>query len=280
MNIRRTLPRLAFCLSIPLALAPAAACGGDDDGGASDAGPADASGQVDAARQADADLSADATPADLACLGDPLPTSAPATVSVSGEVFTLQQLQQQPVSGALVSARRLNNVELDTDTTGADGLFTVSASTNNKPLNAYLYATKAGFLPTREYPPTPIAGDLTDAPVPLLTQALLDALAVFAGQVDQDPANGVMFVVAADCSGNPIEGATISSEPAAGTVVYGDDDGFPDVNATSTGAQGLVFLFNVPPGAVVVDADVNGSSLREHTVRSVGGEITATAVLP
>jgi hypothetical protein len=272
----------SWSLSFALALA---ACGGDDDGGGgSDGSTADAAANFDAAPRPDAEATIDAMPADLSCLGDPLPTEAANPVSVSGMVFTIAGGAEQPVEDALVEARRISNDNvLDDNGTGGtptDGTFTLSANTAGNPLEAYLYVTKEESLPTRVYPPMPIAGDLVDVPVPLLDGELLALLTLLAGNIDQDPGNGVIFLVTVDCAGNPAQGATVTADPAAGEVIYAADNGFPDVEATATGAQGLTFLFNVPPGAVTVNAVAAGQELLAHQVESVAGEITATVVVP
>ncbi|HUS68096.1 MAG TPA: hypothetical protein VMZ28_26365 [Kofleriaceae bacterium] len=288
MRLRRLLPVLtAFSLGVL-----ATACGGDDDGGGSvaDAAPPDATPDPP---RADAAPPTDARPADVTCVDEELPDTAPDNVNVDGNVFTIDQLEPQPVQGATVAAHAAaddpTDPALDMDNTDAEGLFSITAATGGVPSDAYLYATKNGFLPTRLFPPLPVASDIPMAPIPLITTDLLNTLMLFTAGLDQDPEKGILVVIVADCEDQPAAGATVSLSPAGGDIIYANAMGLPDTDRTTTSDQGLVFIFNAPTGAVTVDAEVGGESLHEHVVTVVGGaaedteydgEITATAIQP
>ena len=270
-------------LSVSLLLLCSAACGGDDDGdggSVSDAG-IDASAVVDAAPRADAMPPVDARPADLTCAGGDPPTVAEDPVSLSGTVFTLMNLAETPVQGATVAAftRGAEDAALDSDTTDAEGVYELSAATGGVPLDAFVRAEEDGYIPTRVYPPTVVATSLADVPIPLLDQNLLQTLTFFAG-VDQDPELGIVLLVVADCEGTPIEGATVSSTPAAGDIVYANEQGIPSADQTATAGQGIAYLFNVPLGEVTVGGSKSGQDLAEHAVDVLATEITATVILP
>jgi hypothetical protein len=267
---------LAVCSLIPLV----AACGDDDGGGGGD--PADAAASADAA---DPDIDAggggdaDAMPADLTCLGNPLPTEAANPVTLSGSVFSIDIGGQDPVEGAFVELRRAaNDRVLDDNVPGgtpADGTYSLSGRTRGNPLLAYVRSEAEGLVTTRLYPPIPVTTDVPGVPVPMFTPLVVNFLSP-----DQEPENGIVLVIVLDCSGMPVPGATVSSDPEAGDVVYADDTGVPDTGATSTGAQGLAFLINVPAGPVMVNATSGGEDLLAHEVESVPDEVTTTIVLP
>jgi hypothetical protein len=274
----RIWPASSFALSSLLILA--VACGGDDDDEGEGGGAADAAASIDASGGvADAAGQPDAMPADLSCLGNPLPTEAVNPVTVSGSVFTVDAGGQSPVEGAVVQIRRSNNDRvLDSNGptgTPADGTFSLTANTRGAPLDAYLRATADGFVTTRLYPPFPFSADTAGVPLPIFNPVILEFLAP-----DQDPANGLLFVIVVDCSGNPIQGATVSSTPEAGQILYASNTGVPDESATSTGSTGLVYLINVPAGPVTVSASAMGEALLDNDVMSVAGEVTTTVVLP
>ena len=287
--------RLHRLFPVLTALSLAAACGGDDDGASADAAP-DANRQPDAAPHIDAAPPTDARPADVSCVNDALPTEAPDPVTVDGNVFTIDMLEPAPVQNAQVEAHAAADdpmdPALDMDNTDADGLFSITAATGGVPSDAYLYATKNGFLPTRLYPPLPVASDIPMAPIPLVTNDLLSTLGLFTGGIDQDRLKGVMLLIVADCADQPAAGATVSLSPGGGDIIYASAMGLPDTDRTTTSDSGLVFVFNAPTGDVTVDAEVGGESLYEHVVHVVGsedtgdpadpydGEITATAIQP
>ena len=256
------------------------ACG-DDDGSGTDGDDADAAVQADAAGQPDSGPTPDpdAMPADLGCIGDPLPTEAVNPVTLNGAVVEINVGGQSTVDGAIVELRRASNDRVMDDNapggTPADGSFSLSGRTRGNPLLAYLHSSADGLVSTRVYPPLPLSVDLAMVPVPMFAPAIIGFLSP-----DQEPENGIVLVALLDCSGNPIQGGTVSSTPEAGEVVYAGDDGIPDPGATSTGVQGLAFLLNVPPGPVTVEATASEMALLGHEVASVGGEVTTTVIVP
>ncbi|HEU5055161.1 MAG TPA: carboxypeptidase-like regulatory domain-containing protein [Kofleriaceae bacterium] len=275
--------RCFWLLLVCSLLAVAAACGDDDGGGGGDGDgdPADAAAAADSSPpEPDAGAVPDAMPPDLACLGNPLPTDAANPVTLSGAVIGIDVASQgEPVEGAIVELRRAaNDRVLDDNAPGgtpADGTYSLTGRTAGNPLVAYLHSTADEFVTTRLYPPIPVTTDVPMVPLPMFSPLVVSFLSP-----DQEPDNGIIVIIVLDCSGQPIPGATVSSEPAAGEVAYADDTGVPDSGATSTGAQGLAYLLNVPAGPVVVSAQSGGEDLLAHEVESVPEEVTATIVLP
>lgn len=273
-------PRCATALAVSSLAVLLAACGDDDQ--------SDGAGQADAAARIDAsgglpDAAAgepDATPADLSCLGNPAPTDAPNTVTLSGTVISIDiGGQTPPVENAMVELRRAANDRILDDNrpggTPADGSYSLTARTRGTALEAYVHASKTGLVTTRLYPPLPIFTDVPMVPVPMFDPLIVSFLSP-----DQEPDKGIILMLVLDCSGQPVQGATAMSTPEAGDIIYADDMGVPDQAATSTSASGLAFLINVPAGTVNVNATASGEALLAHDVASVPDELTTTVVLP
>ena len=76
---------------------------------------------------------------------------------------------------------------------------------------------------------------------------------------------------APDCLGDPL---------SPGEFVSYTEGFVPSPDATSTDGSGAVYVFNLPPGNVEVDATIDGYSLREHTIEVRANVITITSVIP
>ncbi len=272
--------RSTWSLAVCSLLALAPACGDDGGGDGDTSDHPDAASSIDASPVIDATVGEpDAMPADLSCLGNPAPTEAPATVTVSGSVFSIAIAGQDPVEGAIVQLRRAaNDRNLDSnapDGTPADGSYSLTGRTRGTALDAYLRSTADGLVTTRVYPPLPIFLDVPMVPVPMFDPIVVNFLSP-----DQEAENGIVLILVLDCAGQPVQGATVMSTPEPGGIVYTDESGVPDQSATSTSASGLAVLVNVPAGTVTVNATAMGETLLGHDVASVPGEVTSTAVLP
>lgn len=282
-------PRLA----LTLLLAPIAACGGDDGGGiVPDAEIADGPAAPDA-EVPDAEPTAPpdaAPPADLACANDPLPTTASDPIIISGNAYTASTAGQAALQGAIAEAFQVGSATvLASDTSDVDGLYTLTIPNSGMaPIDGYVKGTfsPAGtYKDTYLYPPFPLAADTDQAPLLFITPSTMNLLGFVSG-TSQSTSHGFFGVLVIDCAGNPVAGATVSVSPSSSTagavtkIVYVGDNNIPDQALTSTGANGLAFVFNVPTGDVVVDAMTDGGSLREHTVTSTADAITTTAVAP
>lgn len=263
-----------------------AACGDDDGNGGNvaDAAVIDASGdEADAsttpdAAVADAMPTPDAQPSNLDCAGDPLPDTAPMTLTVSGVV---QNVLGNGVAGATVEARRTaDDALIDTSgPTAMNGAYTLTEDdTGQVPLEAYLVATHDQNRTTYIYPPVPLASDQADVPVIMLDSFFYDLL-LDAADPPQNPDNGVVTLVVVDCDGNPVEGAVVTSSTSS-QVVYGDDTMFPNDSYSATSPSGIAYIYNVPPTETEVGASVSGVDLRAHTVGSVPGAVVTTAIIP
>ena len=211
------------------------------------------------------------------CVNDALPTTAPALVTVDGQILG-NALSPSPISGAIVTAFKTGVAEsLAVDTSNTPGFYAVSITTGSTPVNGYLRAIASGKVDTYAYPARPLAANLTTN-VLMPSQSELDFLAGLVS-VTQSASNGFIGVVVGDCSGNPVAGATVSTNPG-GTVKYNSAGGAPSGTATSTADDGVAYVFNVPADNVTVRANGGGETLREHAVNARAGKVTLTEIQP
>ncbi len=262
--------------------------GGDgaiDSASTSDAGDAGAVDVTFDASDAPIEAAPDSTAADgsdgeagtdpFACLGQPLPTTAPATVHVQGAVGDANFMA---VAGATIDAFVGSSVTSSgTAISAADGTFAIDLSSGGVPLDAYLRATKTGFFDTYHYPAYPIATSPIGFTVQLIDTATFTGFALLSG-VTPDASKGSMLLVAADCTGTGVAGATIGVAPA-GTLVYLRNRR-PAPLASNTDSDGAAVVFNVPPGQVTVSASVGGTTLRSHVVTVRANTVTRTSIRP
>ncbi len=210
---------------------------------------------------------------DLPCLGEAFPTTADDPVTFSGMVANGTTL----VAGATVELSPIGGAALDTDTSSGTGAFALSVATGGDPLPYVLHSSAMDYWDTYAFPPRPLVADVSNAPIPMYTPANVSAAAALVSETQQG-GNGVLLIRVLDCDDQPIAGATISTD--SGETVYYTVNLLPTTSATTTSADGIAILFNVPPGDVVVDAAIGGTSLREHTVEVFADSATVTTVIP
>jgi hypothetical protein len=210
------------------------------------------------------------------CLGEPLPTTAANPITVSGQAQA-GAFSPTALTSALVTAFATGTAEsLAVDTTDAGGLYSLTVATGGVPLNGYVRFQKGGYITTYGYPAVPlVASAIQNVLVPTATE--IDVLEL-ATDVTQPAGKGFIGVVVVDCAGDPIQGATVSTN-GGGTVRYNAGT-TPSSTATSTAADGVAYVFNVTPGDVIVSATGGGHVLRAHTVNARADAVTLTEVMP
>ena len=209
------------------------------------------------------------------CLGQPLPTTAPASITVSGTTKS-NVLMPMALAGVEVIVSRTGTDTLGVDTSSAPGRFSISVATGGTPVDGQLQLKKSGYLPTYAYPSRPMAAnDSTN--VLMLTSSELTGLSVAAG-ITLQAGKGLIGVIVEDCSGNTLAGATISSNPP-GTVRY-NAGGLPSQTANATAADGVAYIANVTAGNVTIMATASGHTLRQHVVNARADAITLTSIQP
>ncbi len=264
----------------------AAACG--DDGGAT----VDAPKIIDAALP-DAPPDAyvpDAPNYDFSCLNNTAPTTATATIALSGiaqEVFINGMSPGiRAASGVSIQACKGNCAgQNDLGTVGptpagptppAGSYMTAAVTTSGTPLAGYLIATKTGNRTTYVYPASPLVANQAGVPVIMLTNQLVQGLALLG--ITQAPANSMLAILVTDCAATPvgIGGATVTVTQN-GTGV---GDAPFDASSFDPQGQGAWFITNVPPGDTTVSATYNGMTFRAHVVGATAGTTTTTQVKP
>ena len=220
-------------------------------------------------------------------MGNSAPTTAPATVTITGggapaqmlfattdiEVTPPMSIKAVPVQNAKIAGFRIGGAAQGMDTSDAmgDWSFMMPGVT---PIDGYIAATKAGHRNFRLYPPSPVAADATMPPMLLLNEQTFGLL-VQLSQKKQDPENGTVGLAVLDCANIPVSGAMISVKQ--GTTEYADADHVYDVGQFQ---PGLYFIFNVPPGATTVTATYNGMTFRAHDIDVIKATTSTTGVKP
>jgi len=211
----------------------------------------------------------------FACLGQTLPTTAPPAIAVTGRVTDI--VTHNPVSNASVFAFRTGDTTtVAADTSSTPGDYIVSIPTGGTPLDGYLRVSASGFMSSYAYPAQPLRADTVNDIV-MITPTEFSLLAA-AASITPQAGKGFIGIVVKDCTGAPISGATVTTNPA-GTVLY-NVVGVPSSSASSTAADGIGYIANVTAGDVVVRATASGHTLRQHTVNARADAITLTEIRP
>ncbi len=211
----------------------------------------------------------------FACLGQALPTTAPATIVMTGQAADI--VTHGPVSSAPVFAFRTGDTTtLAADTTNTPGFYSLTISTGGSPVDGYLRVTQSTYMTTYAYPAQPLRGDTVNN-ILMVTPTEFSLLAAAAGITPQ-AGKAFVGVVVKDCTGAAITGATVTSTPGA-TVLY-NVAGVPSSSATATATDGIAYIANVAAGNVTIMATASGHTLRQHEVNARADAITLTEIRP
>ena len=85
------------------------------------------------------------------CLGQPLPSAAPAGITFTGQTKS-GRLSQNALSGVEVIVSRTGTDTVGADTSSASGLFSISFLTGGTPVDGHLQLKKSGYLSAYAYP--------------------------------------------------------------------------------------------------------------------------------
>lgn len=261
--------------------------------------PADAPKIIDAAIDAKPiDAPPDAQTFDFSCLDMPLPTTATATITLSGSVQVLTfnggTPVLTPVADAKVDACKVgaanctgaNHFGLQATSAALSGAWSIGPVTTvpaAQPLDAFVHMTPpaaSSQRPTSVYPAQPFVANQGTIPVITFTDGMGGSFALiqaFAGH-QQNPANGLVVIAVTDCASKPLKGAIVHVKQNGAEVGQ-----IFDASALSAMAGGGFIVFNVPPGPVDVSATFMGMDFRVNpvqTVTSVAGEDTFTQIRP
>ncbi len=286
-------PRFARVTTVGVSLvalllgAAASSCSSNDTSGAGGGGTTGATSATKGATNgatstvvtgSGASVTSTGTGAGFECVGAPLPTTAPAMVLLGGTTTTAGLSGQMPLATVSIELfEGTSTTPAKTATSDAQGLYSVMVATSGAPVDGYVHGTKATYIDSYLYPPAPIAADVSNAKLLLITAGTFNLLQTFAS-VTQTAGNGFMGIVVNDCNGMPVTGATVSTVPA-GTVRY-NSGGIPSNTSMVTDTDGVAYVFNVPAGDVTVQASAGGNTLRAHVVNARADVLTTTVVQP
>lgn len=218
----------------------------------------------------------DANGAPYGCLNAPAPTTADDPITITGTVKTA--LEAKPIAGATVTGHLVSlpspvfTVSVDSTTH-----FTRSQATAGAPVGLYLEVAANGYATGYYYPPHALTHDY------YIDTILWDQTdsGTFAGlaQATFDPSKSQMFVTVGDCNDTPVAGATVTVTPPGAVVRYFANHQ-PSTTAAATDSQGLVFIANLPPGNVAVNATANGMTWKTVNAQSIAGTFLAITIQP
>lgn len=207
------------------------------------------------------------------------PANVPAMLTLSGTTSERGLSGTSNTAGVTITAYRVSDdMVLATATSDAQGTYALHVTTGGAAVDAYLKASKSGYVDIYLYPAQPYFADDTDGAINMMTPSNKDLLNNFASG-GQQAGKGMVGLAVFDAQGNPVSGATISGTPAGGTVRYNGSNGLPSGSATSTSADGVAFLFNAPE-TVTVTASKAGMAFHAHVIKARADKFTTTSIAP
>ena len=268
-----------------LLAAPVMACSSSPSGGADDGDGVDGGNGV--VVDPPTPVGPDVEP-DFGCKNQPPTVNAVDPIVLAGKVTGVTLAGLSPVDAADVALFRAGEpvVLARTHSAGGGAFSTGNVASAGHPLHAYLKATKDGYRTSFFYPPTPFADSAANLVVPFISDGAFDAVRATLGATQDDRHNGVLLVEVVDCSGNPLNGATLTVHRGNSPNELGQQF---DLGTIVPGAKGVFLVFNVPDGKVFVSASYLGTQLPEHDVMvrandpdcdSPKGTLTSTIVRP
>ncbi len=212
---------------------------------------------------------------DYSCAVAVLPTTAPAMVAFDGTTIELLLGATSQAPGVPIKIYDgASTVPLFSVATDAVGAFHVVLSTGGIPVDANVRFLDGGAF----YPKRPVSDPQVPGYLYRMTPQTFASFQAGHGVV-QASGNAFIVVRVTSCSDEPMVGASVTTDPA-GTVRYDFELEQPSSSATSTGIDGLAFIYNLPPGDVAVHATSAAHDLRSHTVTAGADVMTVVAIGP
>jgi len=207
------------------------------------------------------------------------PPVVPQSIALSGVAAERSLSGETAVEGVTMAAfaSSAETTQLASATTDAAGMYTITVMTTGAPLDGFIKATKSGYLDVYMYPASPFITDSTDASVNMMTATNRDFLSNLASG-NQMAGKGLIGLQIRDAAGNPVTGATVSSTPASPAYRYTGSNGLPSGSATSTSADGVAFMFNMPAGPITISATKSGKTFKSHIVLARADKFTTTSI--
>lgn len=243
------------------------------DGGSSGG---DGSGGGDA-RMADGP-GADAAPA-FACAGQPFPTTAPPSITLSG---TVEAGPNQPIAGDVVDGiDAMTGGQFFNAVSDPNGVFGMTVNTSNRAIQGYLMTQNGPTSPSQYYPAHPF--DATDQTIVIYcyTPSMLQQIYAAAGAPYNS--NNVTFLITIiDCNGKPVAGARLQGAGGNLGVIRYVQNGVPSQNATMTDTSGEVLVLGVPPNNAFTNFNAvgpGGEMFRTYQYPSIPPSTQVTAII-
>ncbi|HEY4238775.1 MAG TPA: hypothetical protein VGM88_03135 [Kofleriaceae bacterium] len=260
-----------------LALAPLAACGGDDGNSNPDGHVVvPDSPPIDTAPNPDTPAIPDAMQYDFSCFGMSNPTTADDPITVSGAAQYLdiatQGLAAMPDAAIDTFVVGDDDAPIDSTETDATGDFmTGDLATGGEPLNIYAKATKDQYRDTYVFPPGPVAADLANVPIITFQNSTFSIILNVLGTSQDDMHDGMLIFLVTDCSNNLVSDATVTVQQDGASA--GDTQPLQ-------GYDGAYLTTNVPPGDVDLTIMAEGKTYPTHTIQAFIGADSITTVRP
>ena len=225
----------------------------------------------------ESDASTPPMPSEKLC-GAALPMSAPASIGISGSADLVTAQGSVAADGASVELwTRGAPQPLATDTTDG-GDFSVTAATNNAPLDAYVHVAMAGFTSTYFFPTAPFSSNIVLGPtLPVFEPTAFDPLY----ETDpQEPSTGIVFVMMEGCAAEGgVTGATVAVSPAGSSIVRYLGDGDTMLLAPTSRTSGAI-ISNVPAGDVTITTSNGTRPLRTGRARVFTNSMSIVDLFP
>ncbi len=258
---------------------PNADAGSPEDAGV-DAGPS----QICLPDTVDAGTSSDAGwdgGYDFSCRGRAATRGGQAELVISG-VTTRAGFARSAMAGIQVDLLSATGTVLASNTSSDAGTYRLTFDAGCEPVNGEVRATHpspdAGFYVSYSIPAAPWIRDRSSLEIFMFDTPTSMLVAALAGITITD--GGVLALHIADCEGNPVIGAVISTAGDAGVVRYVGAGGLPSSTATATSTSGDALVFNLPGTRVDVTATLDGGLVGTRTVPVHPNAVSGSTIMP
>ncbi len=136
----------------------------------------------------------------------------------------------------------------------------------------------AGYFVSWSSPPAPWIRDRERLEMVLFDTSTSALAAALAGVTIVD--GGVLALRVADCDGNPVEGAVVTTGGGAGAVRYVRADGLPSSTLAATSSTGDVLIFNLPGTTVEVSAMLDGGLIGKRVIPIHTNAVSGSSLTP
>jgi hypothetical protein len=210
------------------------------------------------------------------CAGQSPPQTAAQSVTIFGK--TMQPFTGDPVPNASVTGY-LDGLPGSAFSTTSDGsgAFSVDQNTGGAPLAFHVLASADGYVSTMLYPSAPLT-ESTEIDPQLFASDKLEYVASLAG-ITLDMTQDQVILQVVDCSGAPVGGATVTSDPP-GTVVYFEDSKPMPSAMMTDGTNAVVLIANVPPTSTEIYASAGATMFSTLSIDPAPGVLVQAAIQP